>query len=243
MGSNRSTWGAIRTSGNTFSWWVWSLTGCPGRLWSLHPWRLKSHLDMVLDNLLQFLEARFLNKEVGSDDPQRSLPMPTILWLILWLLDQGCWHLVIQRPKGIEQNLLPSLSFGNVAFGVSSWLCATFKKLTVPSAQNGERTVLILDGVAFECAGGKERFPLPGGSMKIPGSRMNTSKWLVVWTLGMYTSQQFVTKTLSAGACKSWFLIFCVVFSSQRMNYLLSWSHTKSCLLFGHYSHWNKIDD
>ena len=41
MGTNWNTGGSLQTSGNTFSLWGGPSTGtgCPGRLWSLHPWR------------------------------------------------------------------------------------------------------------------------------------------------------------------------------------------------------------
>ena len=39
--TNRNIAGSLQTSGNIFSQWRWlsAGTGCPGLLWSLHPWK------------------------------------------------------------------------------------------------------------------------------------------------------------------------------------------------------------
>ena len=76
MGTNWSTGSSIWTWGRTSSLWGCRSTGtgCPGRLWSLLLWRYSRPA------WTRSCAPRF-GRRVGLDDPRRSLPTPTILWL------------------------------------------------------------------------------------------------------------------------------------------------------------------
>jgi len=77
----------LRTS-SLWGWWSPG-TGCPVRLWSLLLWRYsrpawtRSYADCC--------RCPCFGRRVGLDDPQRSLPTPTILWfcdsIYLFLLE------------------------------------------------------------------------------------------------------------------------------------------------------------
>ena len=76
------TWG--RTS-SLWGWWSPG-PGCPGRLWSLLLWRYSR--PFWTRSYSVCCRWPCFGRRVGLDDPQRSLPTPTILWfcdsVILW---------------------------------------------------------------------------------------------------------------------------------------------------------------
>ena len=68
------TWGRI-----SFRWgWQSTGTGCPGRLWSLLLWRYSR--PAWTRSCATCCRWPCFGRRVGLDDPQRSLPTPTILW-------------------------------------------------------------------------------------------------------------------------------------------------------------------
>ena len=74
IGSSTWTWG------RTYSLWGWRSTGtgCPGRLWSLLLWiHSKSTWTRSCAACCRW---PCFGRGVGLDDPQRSLPIPNILW-------------------------------------------------------------------------------------------------------------------------------------------------------------------
>ena len=91
MGTNWGTGSSSWTGGRTSSLWGWRSTGtcCPGRLWSLLLWRY-SRLAWTRSCAACCRWPCFIRR-AGLDDPQRSLPTPTILWfcdsVILWFCD------------------------------------------------------------------------------------------------------------------------------------------------------------
>ena len=68
------------TWGGTSSLWGWRSTGtgCPGRLWSLLLWRYSR--PAWTRSCSAYCRWPCFGTGVGLDDPQRSLPSPTILW-------------------------------------------------------------------------------------------------------------------------------------------------------------------
>ena len=62
------------------SLWGWRSpgTGCPGRLWSLLLWRYSS--PAWTRSCAACCRWPCFGRRVGLDNPQRSLPTPTILW-------------------------------------------------------------------------------------------------------------------------------------------------------------------
>jgi len=80
MGTNWSTGSSVWTWGRTSSLWGWRSTGpvCPGRLWSLLLWRYSR--PAWTRSCAACCRRPFFGRGVGLDDPQRSLPTPTILW-------------------------------------------------------------------------------------------------------------------------------------------------------------------
>ena len=68
------------TGGRTSSLWGWQSpgTGCPGRLWSLLLWRYSR--PAWTRSCAAYCRWPCFGRGVGLDDPQRSLPAPTILW-------------------------------------------------------------------------------------------------------------------------------------------------------------------
>ena len=58
--------------------WQSTGTGCPGRLWSLFLWRYSR--PAWTTSCAACCRWPCFSREVGLDDPQRSLPTPTILW-------------------------------------------------------------------------------------------------------------------------------------------------------------------
>ena len=79
-GTNWSTGSSIWTWGRTSSLWGWwsTGTGCPGRLWSLLLWRYSK--PSRTRTCAACSRWPCFGRGVGLDDPQRSLPTPTMLW-------------------------------------------------------------------------------------------------------------------------------------------------------------------
>ena len=63
-------------------------TGCPGRLWSLLLWRYSR--PAWTRSSTTYCRWPCFGRRFGLDDPQRSLPTPTILWFCEILT----WHAV-----------------------------------------------------------------------------------------------------------------------------------------------------
>ena len=80
MGTNWSRGSSAWTWGRTSSLWGWRSTGrgCPGRLWSLLLWRYSR--PTWTRSCAAFSRCPCFDREIGLDDPQRSLPTPNILW-------------------------------------------------------------------------------------------------------------------------------------------------------------------
>ena len=80
MGTNWGTGSSVWTWGGTSSLWVWRSTGtgCAGRVWSLLLWRYSR--PTWTRSCAAYCRWPCLGRGVGLDDPQRSLPTPTILW-------------------------------------------------------------------------------------------------------------------------------------------------------------------
>ena len=71
---------SVWTRGRTSWLWGWRSpgTGCPGRLWSLLLWRYSR--PTRTRSCAAWCRQPCFRRRVGLDDPQRSLPTPTILW-------------------------------------------------------------------------------------------------------------------------------------------------------------------
>ena len=90
---NGTNWGITSSSwtwGRTSLWgWRSTGTGCPGRLWSLLLCRCSRPAWTM--SCAACCRWPCFGRGVGLDDPQRSLPIPTILWfcdsVILWFCD------------------------------------------------------------------------------------------------------------------------------------------------------------
>ena len=80
MGTNWSIGSSSWTWGRPSSPWGWRSTGtgCPGRLWSLLLWRYSR--PAWTRSCAACCRWPCCGRRVGLDDPQRSLPTPTILW-------------------------------------------------------------------------------------------------------------------------------------------------------------------
>jgi len=80
MGTNQSIGSSVWTWGRTTSLWVWwsTGTGCPGTSWNLLLWRY-SRLAWTR-SCAACCRRLWFGRGVGLNDPQRSLPSPTILW-------------------------------------------------------------------------------------------------------------------------------------------------------------------
>ena len=87
MGTNWGTGSSVWTWGRTSSLWGWRTTGtvCPGRLWSLPLWRYSR--PAWTRSCAAYCRWPCFSRGVGLDDPQRSLPTPTILWFCASLSD------------------------------------------------------------------------------------------------------------------------------------------------------------
>ena len=85
------------TQGRTSSPWGWRSTGtgCPGRLWSLLLWRYSR--PVWTRSCAACCRWPCFGRGVGLDDPQRSLPTPTILWF--------CDSVIIS-PFSMESDIL-----------------------------------------------------------------------------------------------------------------------------------------
>ena len=95
-GTNWSNASSIWTGARTSSLWGWRSPGpgCPGRLWSLLLWRYSR--PAWTRSCAACCGWPCFGKGVGLDDPQRSLPTPTILWFcgsVIWsdLPKITCW--------------------------------------------------------------------------------------------------------------------------------------------------------
>ena len=81
----------IKSNSNCCFFWIPSIrstrTGCPGRLWSLLLWRY-SRLAWTRSCAACCRQPCF-GRGVGLDDPQRSLPTPTILWFYEYKVYMG----------------------------------------------------------------------------------------------------------------------------------------------------------
>ena len=73
---------SVWTWGRTSSLWGWwsTGTGCPGRLWSLLLWRYPR--PAWTRSCAACCRWPCFGRRVGLDDPQSSLPTPTILWFL-----------------------------------------------------------------------------------------------------------------------------------------------------------------
>ena len=104
MGTNWSTnWGtgsSIWTWGRTSSLWGWRSTGtgCPGRLWSLLLWRYSR--PTWTRSCAACCRWPCFGRGGGPDDPQRSLPTPTILWFCEGLRSHEAEHERARRTQG-----------------------------------------------------------------------------------------------------------------------------------------------
>ena len=80
-GTNWSTGSSVWTWGRTSSLWGWRSTGtgCPGRLWSLLLCRYSR--PAWTWSCAACCRWPCFGRRVGLDDPQSSLPTPTILWM------------------------------------------------------------------------------------------------------------------------------------------------------------------
>ena len=80
MGTNWSTGSSFWTWGRTSSLWGWRSTGtgCPGRLWSLLLWTYSR--PAWTQSSTTYCRWPCFGRRVGLDDPQSSLPTPTMLW-------------------------------------------------------------------------------------------------------------------------------------------------------------------
>ena len=74
IGSSVWTWGRISS---LWRWWSTGI-GCPGRLWSLLLWRYSR--PAWTRSFAACCRWTCFGRRLGPDDPQRSLPTPTILW-------------------------------------------------------------------------------------------------------------------------------------------------------------------
>ena len=111
MGTNWGTGSSVWTWGGTSSLWGWRSTGivCPGRLWSLLLWRYSR--PAWTRSCAAYCRWHCFGRGVVLDDPQRSLPTPTILWfcdsVILW---KGLITHQRQRIALFSYNILGTLN-------------------------------------------------------------------------------------------------------------------------------------
>ena len=98
MGTNWSTGSSVWIWRRISSLWGWRSTGtgCPGRLWSLLLWRYSR--PTWTTSSTTYCRWPCFGRSVGLDDPQRSLPSPTILWfcdsVITWPYHCGCEFMI-----------------------------------------------------------------------------------------------------------------------------------------------------
>ena len=98
---------ALRSSswtwGRTSSLWGWRSPGpgCPGRLWSLLLWRYSR--PAWTRSSTAYCRWPCLGRRVGLDDPQRSLPTPTILWFCeSWKMTWNYWCIPVIRVLWLQ---------------------------------------------------------------------------------------------------------------------------------------------
>jgi len=112
MGTNWSIGSSIWTRGRTSSLWGWRSTGtgCPGILWSLLLWRYSR--PAWTRSCAACCRWPCFGRRVGLDDPQRSLPTPTILWfcdsvifLLLFLLSRPQYR-TLPKPSPLPEHPL-----------------------------------------------------------------------------------------------------------------------------------------
>ena len=91
MGTNWNTGGSLWTSGNTFSLWGWwsTGTGCPGRLWSLHPWRYSKAIWTWSWAMRSGHPC--LSRGFGPGALQRSPPTSAALWACAYFTHWVWW--------------------------------------------------------------------------------------------------------------------------------------------------------
>ena len=99
-GAKDTNWGtgsSVWTWGRTSSLWGWRSTGtgCPGRLWSLLLWRYSR--PAWTRPCAACCRWPCFGRGVGLDDPQRSLPTPTILWFCV-ILCTGSLNMTTLSP-------------------------------------------------------------------------------------------------------------------------------------------------
>ena len=94
-GTNRGTGSSIWTWGRISSLWGWQSTGtgCPGRSWNLLLWRYSR--PTWTRSCAACCRWPCSSRRVGLDDPQRSLPTPTILWFCDSVILQYIWKHII----------------------------------------------------------------------------------------------------------------------------------------------------
>ena len=111
MGTNWSIESSVWTWGRTSCLWGWwsTGTGCPERLWSLLLWRYSR--PAWTRSCAACCRWPCFGRRVGLDDPQRSLPTPTILWFYdsvigkmsllkeWWDIGTGCPREVVESPS------------------------------------------------------------------------------------------------------------------------------------------------
>ena len=107
MGTNWGTGSSVWTWGRTSSLWGWRSTGpgCPEGLWSLLLWRYSR--PTWTRSCAAGCRWPCFSRRVGLDDPQRSLPTPTILWFcdsVTWAKIQGVYRSLSPRVHNIHQN-------------------------------------------------------------------------------------------------------------------------------------------
>ena len=85
MGTNWGTGSSIWTWGRTSSLWGWRSTGTgwPGGLWILLLWRYSR--PTWTPSCAACCRWPCFGRRVRLDDPQRSLPTPTILWFCIFI--------------------------------------------------------------------------------------------------------------------------------------------------------------
>ena len=112
MGTNWGTGSSVWTWGGTSSVWGWRSTGtgCPGMFWSLLLWRYSR--PAWTRSCAAYCRWPCFGGEVGLDDPQRSLPTPTILWFCDSVLCLDLYaHLVINLSIRRATSIIYVFSF------------------------------------------------------------------------------------------------------------------------------------
>ena len=106
QGATGTNWSRGSSSwrwGRTSSLWGWRSPG-PGRLWSLLLWRYSRPAWTRSSTACSGWPC--FGRRVGLDDPQRSLPTPTILWFCdpeRAGAEHGCLNLLIDESRGDQR--------------------------------------------------------------------------------------------------------------------------------------------